>query len=271
MNGVIPTGPWILRYSLSPKHAIRMTVKQSTGLLCLDFDGVICNSMNECMLVTFNAYSGACYTSLDALPAGYRETFRRYRYLVRDPGEYFLLADMFHRGAGIDETRFADVVSQEAFRCRDFKVKFFAARHELRNRSLRTWLELHPPYKRFVDFIKQVSVPIDIITTKDEESVSLLLREYAVHDKVGHVFGQEALAVYGGKAGAIREACRRSSIAPGEVAYLDDHLQHLADVRETGVKLWYATWGYTNPSLSKMPYDIHALVIDSAQEMLEGG
>ena len=267
-SGVIPTGPWMLRCSPSPERVLRMTAKRATGLLCLDFDGVICNSVNECMLVAFNAYSGTGYTGLDALPAGYRETFRRYRYLVRDPGEYFLLIDMFYRGADIDETRFADAVNQKAFRCRNFKVKFFAARRELRDRDLQAWLRLHPPYKGFVDFIKRVSVPIDIITTKDEESVNLLLQEYAVRDKVGHVFGQEALAIYGGKAGAIREACRRSGIAPGEVAYLDDHLKHLADVRETGAKLWYATWGYTNPSPSEMPDDVHALVIDRAQEML---
>jgi hypothetical protein len=222
------------------------------------------------MLVTFNAYSGSHYISIDDLPIGYQEMFRRNRYLVRDPGEYYLLISMFHQGEAISESRFIEMAGHEASACGNFKADFFEARRELRARNLQAWLGLHPLYTEFVDFLAHVPVPIDIITTKDEKSVNLLLEEYKISEKVGRVFGQEALKIYGGKAGAISEACRLSGVAASKVAYLDDHLQHLEDVRVTGVNLWYATWGYTNPSTSQVPDYIRTLTLERVQEILGG-
>lgn len=238
-------------------------------LLCLDFDGVICNSLNECMLVTFNAYFGTRHMSLDALPPAYCETFRRLRYLVRDPGEYYLLANMYQHGETADSSSFGELLHRETSGCQTFKPKFFAARHTLRSERPQAWFALHPPYKEAVDFLQRNCVPVCIITTKDEESVRLLLREYGVLHRVEEVYGQEALARLGGKANAIRDACRQAGIDAAETRYLDDHLQHLADVRSTGVGLWYAIWGYTDPQALPIPDYVRSVSLDRIQELAQ--
>lgn len=245
-----------------------MNRERPTALLCLDFDGVICNSMNECMLVTYNAYSESHLTTVADLPPAYRDTFQRHRYLVRDPGEYYLLVDRVPQGGALNQAWFKQALEREAAACTRFREKFFAARQVLRQQNMSAWLELHPCYRELVDFVKQASVPIDIITTKDEESVGLLLDEYGISDRVSRIFGQQALRVYGGKAQAIRHTCNERGVAPASTAYLDDHLQHLLDVRVTGVNLWYATWGYTDPSVSQVPSDVRVLTIDRVRDLL---
>ncbi len=245
-----------------------MSSARTARLLCLDFDGVLCNSMDECMLVAFNAWFGSHHAHAEELPDAYREVFRHHRYLVRDPGEYYLLVNLYRRGGVTDGPAFSESVRREAPACAAFKPKFFAARHVLRSGDTRAWLALHPPYKESVDFLKQSTVPVCIITTKDEESVRLLLREYGVAHRVARVYGQETLDRLGGKANAVRDACRQAGVEPSEAAYLDDHLQHLADVRPTGVHLWHATWGYTDPSAPPAPDGVRTLTPDRIREIL---
>lgn len=248
-----------------------MNSGSSIALLCLDFDGVLCNSINECMLVAFNAYSGRRHGNCEALPGEYREMFTRLRYLVRDPSEFFFLVDAYYKQEAIGERRFTELASTAPSACREFRDRFFAARREFKDADPKAWLSLNPPYAELVRFIKETSVPVDVVTTKNEESVESLLAEYGIRDRVGQTFGQQALSVYGGKAGAIREACKRRAVSPSNVAYLDDHLKHLADVRETGVQLWYAAWGYTNPAVAEIPTDIRVLTLNSPQRILGGG
>lgn len=238
-------------------------------LLCLDFDGVICDSLNECMLIAFNAYRGSSYVDVTELPVGYQNMFRQFRYLVRDAGEYYLLLDGFYKNANINVAWFAASLEHTSSLRDAFRENFFAARNTLRSHNLTAWLRLHPPYQEVIDFMQHVAVPIDIVTTKDEESVRILLDAYRVSDKVATVYGQKALALYGGKAGAINRSCFLHAVLPQTASYVDDHLQHLEDVRVTGVNLWHATWGYVDP-LSAVPADVQPLTLDRVGAVMEG-
>ena len=111
-------------------------------------------------------------------------------------------------------------------------------------------------------------MPIDVVTTKDEDSVALLLDEYGVRDKVGSVFGRTALAIFRSKGGAMLKTCRDRRIAPAQTAYINYHLEYLADVRATGVRLWYAVWGCSNPTFTEIPADVRVATFDRAHEML---
>lgn len=241
-----------------------------TRLLCADFDGVISNSLNECMLVTYNAYSGEALEDIGRLPAGYRDAFRRTRYLVRDPGEYFLLVDAHAKGGELDGDAFMRQIEAKASVLADFKPRFFAAREALRSRDEQKWLRLHPAYLAFIEFLKTLEIPLYVVTTKDERSVGLLLADYDVADKVVAVFGQAALKSMGGKRGAIMEACRRTGVSPDEAVFIDDHPLHLRDVEGCGVNLCYAAWGYTPPGAlaEALPKDARTVTLTDLASLL---
>ena len=85
-------------------------------VLCLDFDGVICDSLDETLLVAYNGYqlfrrhrkNTVCiptdiktesFTGISHIPSEISELFRRLRYLVRPAGEYWLLMHLLHSGS----------------------------------------------------------------------------------------------------------------------------------------------------------------------------
>ena len=62
--------------------------------IALDFDGVICNSINECMLVSYYSYNNISISSsahLNKIPKSHQEKFIKYRYLVGPAYEYYCL------------------------------------------------------------------------------------------------------------------------------------------------------------------------------------
>lgn len=242
-----------------------MKAQSPINLLCLDFDGVICNSMYECMLVAYNAYFDKHSVSIEMLPEDYREFFRMHRYLVRDPGEYFILVDQWMRGRALTASGFAEDVIAQLAEIKSFKTDFFVERRYLREKNIGAWIACNPLYQAFVDFLCRDKTSKCIVTTKDEESVNLILNAYGLTEEPIEIFGQRALTIYGGKRGAIIEACARYATAPERAVFVDDHLQHLLDVKEIGVNLRYATWGYCDPGLSleHLPEGILPLFIDN--------
>jgi len=68
-----------------------------SNLLLWDFDGVIIDSIDECLLTSYNAYlqyqgiSNGFIETLEDIPKYYREEFYRARKYVRPAGEFFVL------------------------------------------------------------------------------------------------------------------------------------------------------------------------------------
>lgn len=44
-------------------------------ILCLDFDGVLCNSIKECALVAYNAYHETNEANFDNIPRSFSDFF----------------------------------------------------------------------------------------------------------------------------------------------------------------------------------------------------
>ena len=49
----------------------------------LDFDGVICDSIDECMLTTYNSFNDTNKINISDVPSHFRKYFYEYRYHVR--------------------------------------------------------------------------------------------------------------------------------------------------------------------------------------------
>lgn len=241
------------------------------GLVCIDFDGVICNSLNECMLTAYNAYFSRNLTDISMLPASYRELFTKTRYLVRDPGEYFVLLDAYYRGSFLTLEDFTRLIEDQSRLLKRFKIKFFEARGLLRLIDQRKWLELHPCYKQVVDFLLATNVPVVVVTTKDEESVKLLLKEYGLLERVLSVFGQNTLQRLGGKREAIIEACSVVGSNLNDTVFIDDHPMHLKEVQSCGVNLYYADWGFTPSEVAQeeLPQGIRTLTLDHLSNLFK--
>jgi phosphoglycolate phosphatase-like HAD superfamily hydrolase len=217
---------------------------QTKPRLVLDFDGVICDALEECALVT---WLGAhppqrdrpVSTYLPVMPRGFRERFRT----VREHSRVLAHFVVAHRPMS------AHIATNARFRIlfgaiadeyvRDFVVGATAARTRCRVEEAGTWLGMHTLYPGIAQLLRAHAEAVAVVTAKDADSVRAILEYHGLGDTVGEVFGETA-----SKADAIRELCARHRLRPEQLIFVDDNLGNALQVAATGAKVRWATWGY---------------------------
>ena len=66
-------------------------MKSKEIVLALDFDGVICNSIDECLITSYNAFYNTKINNVSEIPDDIQSFFYTYRHYVRPAREYYLL------------------------------------------------------------------------------------------------------------------------------------------------------------------------------------
>ncbi len=216
-------------------------------VLVLDFDGVVCDALEECALVTWlgvhppdpgSAVSGY----LTALPRGFADRFQK----VRDYSrllDHFLVA---HRPAAANITTQADfdrifgVIP--ATYVADFVREASAARHRCRTEELPFWLDLHTLYPDIPELLRRHAGAVAVITAKDETSVWTILDRHGLAGTVAQVYGETR-----DKAAAVRDLCARHATTPADLTFIDDNLTNVQRVAGTGARTRWAMWGYHTP------------------------
>jgi phosphoglycolate phosphatase-like HAD superfamily hydrolase len=219
-------------------------------VVALDFDGVICNSMDECMRVAFGGYEAwrtgapAPLSIETSLPAGFDDFFRTYRYLVRPAEEYWLIVRAYHEGgAPLLPGEFARLSREAEPQLTEFAPIYFKTRERLRAVNLDRWLGLHHMYPEFGEGWSTLrrEALCYIVTTRDLESVGRLLSMFDIDIPVERHWTKERP---GGKPAAILEIANECERKPSEILFVDDHPEHLRDVSSTGASLFWASWGF---------------------------
>ena len=89
------------------------------GVVLLDFDGVICDSVDECLVTSFHAYYDLQGNPAPASgPAARRESFARLRPFIHIGEDYLLIHELIDRGIDIADQREFDALVQAAGRSR---------------------------------------------------------------------------------------------------------------------------------------------------------
>ena len=219
-------------------------------VVALDFDGVICNSMNEGMRVAFGAYEEwqtgvpASISVETALPAGFDEYFRTYRHLVRPAQEYWLIVHTYLTGcAPLLPDEFPRLAREAQVQLVEFGPIYFRTRVRLRASSIEEWLGLHYLYAEFSEGWSELGRKAlsYIVTTRDRESLERLLRRFDIDIPVERCWTKERP---GGKPAAIVDIACECGRKPSEILFVDDHPEHLRDVSSTGASLFWAEWGF---------------------------
>jgi phosphoglycolate phosphatase-like HAD superfamily hydrolase len=218
-------------------------------LLGLDFDGVICDSVDECLVTAVNAAAcpagGKVVAHTDQIDARLLAGFRRWRYLVRPAEEYGALLAWLHERPDAHPTpaSFAMFVRMRGDALVAFGERFFAARRTLHAADPEAWLALHRRYPEAVEGWRTLHerAEIHLVTTKDRESVRRLVDSWDLEVPDQRLWTRET---FDDKADAVRRLAAAAGAAAEDVIFVDDHPGHLADVATTGATCWWASWGY---------------------------
>jgi phosphoglycolate phosphatase-like HAD superfamily hydrolase len=227
-------------------------------LVFLDFDGVLCDSIRECLVVGLEAYNRV---KGNAAPAAWQTAidpsldhfFRRHRWLVQPAGQYYVLFDSYFRSRrNLKPDRFADELAQMANDIAAFEEAFFDAREDCMSWNLGEWLKLNPLYPGTGDALwgLQTWAEMRIVTTKDEASVLEIAQAYGL--PLLSVFGRNAYRAAGSKRAMIGGILKKEDRPISSTVFLDDNVTNLIEVQPIGVRCFWATWGYSMP-LSGVP------------------
>lgn len=217
-------------------------------LILWDFDGVIIDSMQECLLTSYNAFlsfgnSEAQSVSLTAIPASVSEHFFKFRKYVRPAGEYYLM----HQSLVESE----DIATPEAYqryvklkkdKISAFQPLFFQQRNSFRQENEQEWLELHQVYPHIFGAWErlQMDYKFIVVSNKDKRSIKMLLDHFHL-GPVSEIYGSD---FSNNKYEIIQHLIKSKHLSHADVVFVDDHAGHLRDVQPLGVKLGFANWGF---------------------------
>jgi FMN phosphatase YigB (HAD superfamily) len=222
-----------------------------SAVLCLDFDGVLCDSVDECFIVGYNSYFDSDIAAPSAAPQLMYRFFVEHRYLVAPPEDYFLLFHAFASGIKqLDRMSFARLqASSTAAGRTDFIARFFAWR-SAKKQDAAPWLALHRLYPQSRMVLEQEFPGFYIVTTKDRDSVERLASHHAYRHKILGIYSRETSS---DKRVLFQHLLADAAINPHDqrVVFVDDNRMHLEQVKPLGIETRLAAWGYTDPEIEK--------------------
>jgi len=216
-------------------------------LVFLDFDGVLCDSLPECLASSWQAYYGLIEGSLpDRAPLGLRAAFYALRPYVRSGEDYVLLQELIEAGIAIRSQQDFDAQLERkgAQAMQRYKEVFYRARGELLQTDRPYWLGLNRIYPFLRPHLRgwAASPCLRILSTKKASFIIEILAANGVLIDAGRVLHCDAR----GKLHAIVEDARQARSR--EALWVDDQLDHLRARGEPRpglqIRRCLASWGY---------------------------
>jgi len=242
-----------------------MSVRAAHGpeVLVLDFDGVLCDSIEECTLVAHLAYEGLparafAEPGLAGVPPDVVERFRHYRPFMRHLG-HFLVA-LVDTGPPQDHAAFAARYARvPTARAETFVETATAVRAEVRRDHLAAWLARH----RVEAAIAALAAGAYIATARDASSVLEIGRAHGLrlnHARIFHSLRD--------KTDALASIASLESVRRSDVRLVDDSIENCLAAKAAGFGAGWATWGYHAPGDAKIArtHRIGALTVDELKK-----
>lgn len=230
----------------------------SKTLIFLDFDGVLCDSVKEAYILTRFAYKNIDVKQ--PIDTEDYQIFRKYRFLVSNSWQYYILADVLenfsYQDADFIESRYRYIVSQgKTDECNEFNNKFLAKRKELMENDFKFWNSLETP-TNFLQELKKILSQADnssfaILSTKNKEAIIKKFKFWGIEFDANLIFDKKDLENLS-KGEFIRQYLDSHSDIDEAILVDDneDNINSCASVEN--LKACLTSWGYLKSPKDKM-------------------
>lgn len=221
-------------------------------LLVLDFDGVICDSAEECFVSSWTAYHALYQGSPCGDPSGgdalasARTSFRTMRPFVRSGEDFVLIQDLIATGRSVqDQLEFDHAWDRPGAPSRDrFKDLFYRARTDLLEKDRRTWLSMNRIYPHVSAALSALppGAPLYILSTKKPQFVSETLSANGIAIPDGHILyshGEPKLSTV---------ETLRETLGFSEAVLVEDQIDAIHGNTNPRIRVFLASWGYVQES-----------------------
>lgn len=235
-------------------------------VLCLDFDGVVANSIIDCFVTAYNVYLkfnpstkilGAkpiTYENIRQVVVGNKPLFDKFWKLstFASGGKYYVV--VFYAIEANEDLKSQlefDVFCSNFFDTNlgSFQTEFYLERKRLQDINMDKWFELSPPVAEVVpQFRKLLEEGAYIVTSKDEDATLKLCKKYEIEVDAEKILDKD----FGlNKADKLSKLAEQNSVDKADVCLVDDLLKHVLTVNQAGFKVYMADWGYNTPEQRK--------------------
>ena len=223
-----------------------------------DFDGVICNSINECLLTSYNAFYHTELINIDDVPNQFKLYFYKNRHHVRPAKEYYLICESYKQKKILSFSLFNNMKSLFSKEMNKFEKIFYRKRKFLQNKP-DIWLAYHILYKNVVEFIREFPKKFFILTTKDRYSVEMLANHFGFMNQIENIFSKE---ISTNKFDLFKQFFDQYHYFENQnrIIFVDDNEYHLSDVKFFPLDLYFARWGYAGIQKSNNFKEINSLM-----------
>ena len=215
-----------------------------------DFDGVIVNSIDECLITSYNAYyfmkdkNHDLVRNIKEIPKTNKDVFYKLRKYVRPAGEYFIIYFCIDNNIIIsDYQQFETLIKSHFEVCKQYQYFFFRSREKLMKDNLENWLQFSNPYKEVAAVWNKLSkhFVFYIVSNKNKKAISRLLQYYYLAINEANIYGADFSSR---KTDIIKHILVKTDIASHLVHFIDDNYHHLSDMVEQQINCYFAAWGY---------------------------
>jgi hypothetical protein len=234
-------------------------------LLFLDFDGVICDSIDECFVSSWIAHHRLLGLELPgSLPVGSRRRFAYLRPYIRSGEDYVVIQRLLAAGRDVaSQQEFdAEIAAEGAAAMEHNKEAFYAARSGLLESDRPYWLSLNRVYPH-VRGPLAVLAPRDdvfVLSTKKSEFIVEILAAGGVPMPLQRV-------IYTG-------SCAKADIVTGmmnrgdRALILDDQIDHLLACKDPRIEVSLALWGYIKADWLTSHPEVPRTAVDSLEALV---
>ncbi|MCD6204059.1 MAG: HAD family hydrolase [Candidatus Marinimicrobia bacterium] len=237
-----------------------------TDILALDFDGVVLDSIEECLTVSHNVL--ALYrncpdriSSPGEIDGQIASEFRRLRNFIRHGQDFVFIHLALQQGNRIQNQRDFDSFLAENERLNSvFRKLFYEERFRFIREDLKGWLELNPFYPGMRKFLEDYcnKERLFIITTKLKENVLAIFDARSIEFIDKNIYSVDRKT---GKIRIIEMLLEKYRIKPENFHFIEDQVDTLIQAKSTGVNLYLAAWGYNDDVQSKRAMDARIPVL----------
>jgi phosphoglycolate phosphatase-like HAD superfamily hydrolase len=212
-------------------------------LLVLDFDGVICDSIEECFASSWTAYH--VLHRKDAgrqVPPGTREEFARMRPFIRTGEDFPLIQELLANGETVKDQAGFDAAARArgSEKMQLFRALYYQARTTLLEEHREQWLSMNRLYPHMARALKFLlpSAPFFILSTKKTSFITEVLDAAGIAMPVDRILFTE----HEPKLVTV-ERLRAEGGFP-EAYFVEDQIDSISFNTNPLIKVRLAAWGY---------------------------
>ncbi|MBN2533741.1 MAG: HAD family hydrolase [Spirochaetales bacterium] len=211
-------------------------------LLFLDFDGVICDSLDECIASSLYAYFNLLLNKgITSLPIDYKKRFALLRPYVRNGEDYLVIQQILKDNIHIkDQIHFDDILLKYRDKMAFYKELFYKARSLFIEKDPGFWFSLNRIYPHILHSLSKASASpyCFILSTKRSDFIHTILKQNRISMPEDHI-----LVAWNIKKLDLISSLLDKGNYPAAL-FVDDQIDHLKKNNDVRITTYLAKWGY---------------------------